>query len=188
MWEKIYVWIESYAGCSYDVDEAISYINNNDNPFVNTVEWKLVNEQLVDQLEEIFDIITDNATLIPDDLPDSNDMKKMFAGKILMGMLSGLNNVKRQLHIQQIDINDYNVLLHHIDVMFDLICMMKENSLDEIIDKSMFDKYNEENEDMFTDLFGLTSSDVSNIYYTISAITEQDDVELDDAYDASDEI
>lgn len=177
MWEEIYIWIESYAGCSYDVDKELEFIKDNDKPFTETIEWKLVNEQLIDQLSEIFDIINEYGSLIPDNLPDEDKMKQAFASKILLGMLEGINGVKRQLHIQQVDINDYNVLLKHVDVLFDLISMMKENNLDTIIEKGMFDKYNEENEDDFTDLLGLTSSDVSNIYYTIASVNEDDEDE-----------
>lgn len=177
VWEEIYIWIESYTGCSYNVDDEITYVNNADVPFTNTLEWRMVNEQLIDQLSEIYDIINDNLTMIPDDLPDADKMKRMFTEKILIGMLNGVNNVKRQLHIQQIDINDYNVLLFHIDVLRDLIMMVNENSLDDIIEKGMFDKYNEENEDAFTDILGLTSTDMSNIYYTITSIREESDGE-----------
>lgn len=182
MWDEIYAWIESYAGTSCDVDDGVNYIKDMNKPFTDTYEWRLINEQLIDDLSDIYDVLSENATMIPDKLPSAAKMKQMFGEKVLLGMLEGLNNVKRQLHIQQVDINDYNVLLKHIDVMADLINMLKENSIDTIIEKQMFDKYNEENEDDFINLFGLTSSDMSNMHYTVSSIIEslEDDEDIDE--------
>jgi hypothetical protein len=76
------------------------------------------------------------------------------------------------------------VLLLHVDKLTDLINLLSTNTLDDIIEKKKFDKYNEENDDAFTDLFGLTSSDMSNMFYTISSIKEafgsDDDEDIDD--------
>ena len=183
MWEEIYVWIESYSGCSYDMTKDIDFITDMNTPFVETFEWRLTAEKMVDDLSSIYDIITEYHNLIPDTLPSESKMKKMFAEQVLGAILQAVNNVKKQLHIQQIDITDHNVLLLHVDKLTDLINLLSTNTLDDIIEKKKFDKYNEENDDAFTDLFGLTSSDMSNMFYTISSIKEafgSDDEDIND--------
>jgi hypothetical protein len=65
--------------------------------------------------------------------------------------------------------------------------MLSTNTLDDIIEKKKFDKYNEENDDAFTDLFGLTSSDMSNMFYTISSIKEAFGSDDEDTVDINEE-
>ena len=173
MWPEIYVWIESYSGSTFDIDEEIEMLSDPNFVFVDTMTWKLTLAKMVDDLSDIYDIISDHHDEIPDELPNAESMKKMFAEKILGTMLNSLNNTKEQLHIEVHDIGKHEVLVKEIEVMYDLITMLAMNDKDTIINNQMFNKYNEENDDAFIEYFGLVSEDLLNMHDVVSSVIEE---------------
>ena len=172
IWQEIYIWVESYAGCAYDIEESIQMLDDPNIVFRNRFEWKITVEELLDDLVDIYDIIDEYGYLIPDQLPDASDMKQMYREKILGAVMKSLNDIKRQLHIQQIDLGDHRLIMYHVDVMYDLIDMLASNTMDTIIEKHLFEKYNEENDDAFDNLFGITKNDLSNMHETINSVID----------------
>lgn len=180
IWQEIYIWIESYSGCTYDIDESIEKLNDPNIVFLNRLSWKLTIEQLIDDLSDIYDIIDEQQFMIPDNLPNAEEMKKLFREKILDTVTTSLNDIKRQLHIPQINIADHRLVLYHVDVMYDLIDMLSTNSMDTITTDNLFDKYNEENDDAFINLFGISKEDLPNMHDTVNSV-------IDDANASDDE-
>lgn len=183
-WQEIYIWIESYSGCTYDIDESIAKLKDPNIVFVNKLDWKLTMEKLIDDLSDIWDIIEEHEYLIPDELPDGELMKQMFRDKIIGTTVASLNDIKRQLHIQQSDIGDYRVIQYQIDLMYDLIDMLSSNDMDTIIQEKLFDRYEEQNEDALYNTFGITKEDLSNMHDTITSVIEEATAQEEDGFDA----
>lgn len=175
IWQEIYIWIESYSGCTYDIDESIERLRDPNIAFVNRLDWKLTIEKLIDDLVDIYDIIDEYGYLIPDELPDSDAMKQMYREKIIGNVMKSVNDVKRQLHIQQLEIGDHRLILYHVDVLYDLMDMLALNSMDTIINDQLFDKYENENDDAFENTLNITKSDLSNMHDTINSVIEEAD-------------
>lgn len=173
MWEAIYVWIESFSGSTYDVDDDINKLNDPNYVFLNTTEWKLTLAKMIDDLSDIYDIIADHSSEIPDDLPDAEAMKKMFAEKIIGAMVNALNDAKRQLHISTHSITKHDILVKEIETMYDLISMLALNDKDTIINDRMFDRYNEENDDAFIEYFNIASNDLSAMHDIVSSVIDE---------------
>ena len=173
MWEEIYVWIESYSGCTYNIDDDVETLKDPNYVFLNTTEWKLTLTKLIDNLSDIYDIIADHSMDIPDELPDAEAMKKMFAEKIIGVMLDSLNDAKRQLHITPHSITKHDILVKEIETMYDLICMLSMNDKDTIINDRMFDRYNEENDDAFIEYFDIASNDLSAMHDIVSSVIDE---------------
>lgn len=173
MWDEICVWIESYSGSTFSFNDEIQTLSNPNYVFTNTMEWKLTLSKMIDNLSDIYDIISEHADEIPDDLPDAEKMKRMFAETIIGAMLNSLNSTKQQLHIEVHNIAKHDVLVKEIETMYDLISMLSMNDKDTIINDRLFDKYNEENDDAFTNYFDIVSSDLSNMHDIVSSVIEE---------------
>jgi hypothetical protein len=173
MLDEISVWIESYSGSTYDISDEIMTLKDPNYVFLNTTEWKLMMAKMIDDLSEIYDIISNHSDLIPDDLPDAETMKKMFASTIIGAMLNSLNDTKRQLHITTHSITKHDILVKEIETMYDLITMLSMNDKDTIINDKLFDKYNEENDDAFIEYFQIASNDLSAMHDIVSSVIEE---------------
>jgi hypothetical protein len=128
---------------------------------------------MIDDLSDIYDVISEHTIEIPDDLPDGETMKKMFAEKILGSMKDSLNDTKRQLHINPHSIAKYDVLIKEIETMYDLITLLSQNDKDTIINDRLFDKYNKDNDDAFIEYFDIESSDLSIMHDIVSSVIEE---------------
>ena len=173
IWDAIGAWIESYSGTTYNIDEDVQTLSDPNYVFLHTMEWKLTLANMIDNLSEIYDVISSNSILIPDDLPDAETMKRMFAEKIIGAMYDSLNDAKRQLHIETHRIAKHEVLIKEIETMYDLINLLSMNSKDTIINDRLFDKYNAENDDAFITYFHIASNDLSIMHDIVSSVIDE---------------
>lgn len=183
MWQEIYTWIESYTGCTYDIDDSVEKITDQNFPFLYPFEWKLILEMFVDDLGEIYEVIDTYEENIPDTIPGADELKRMFSEKILGAILVSLNNVKRQLHIERVNITDHLELLKQVDIMYLLIQMLATNDMETIVSTKMFDRCNEECDNGFTDVFNIVSSDISTMHEVVTSIIDvfgMDEEDIDD--------
>lgn len=183
LWQLMYVWLDSYSGCEYNIDDEINILKDPNIAFINPLSWKLTCESIIDALSDVFDVIDEHETLIPDDLPSANKMKQMFREKFVSAVADSLNDIKRQLHIEQKDISDHRLLSYHVDVMYDLIKMLSTNTIESILDERMFDIYNEENDNALSDLFDISANDLTNMHYTVNSVIEEANLDEEEAFD-----
>lgn len=172
-WDAIYSWLDSYCGSTYDLHEELQTLKNPNFVFLDTTTWKLLMAKMIDDLSDIYDIISDHLIEIPDYLPDGETMKKMFAEQIIGAMKDSLNDTKRQLHINPHSIAKYDVLIKEIETMYDLITLLSQNDKDTIINDRLFDKYNEENDNAFIEYFDIASNDLSTMHDIVSSVIEE---------------
>ena len=107
----------------------------------------------------------------------------MFREKFVSAVADSLNDIKRQLHIEQKEISDHRLLSYHVDVMYDLIKMLSTNTIESILDERMFDIYNEENDNALSDLFDISANDLTNMHYTVNSVIEEANLDEEEAFD-----
>ena len=80
-----------------------------------------------------------------------------------------------KMNIKRIDFNSMAVLDNSVTLLCELCDLFRYNSLESIINEHMFDTLNATNENAYTDVFEIVSSDVANMYYTVDAIRDMHD-------------
>lgn len=191
MWAEIYAWIEQYSGVSYDLNEDINEIKG-DVAFIETFFWATKISMIIDNLDEALSVVDEHYYDLTDDLPDANTLKKMLTTDVLAKILEQVVEIKRQLGISAKKINTVTDLLQHVNTMRDLIEMLKENNMEDIVKQRLFDKYNEENDDAFTELLDLHKNDMTNMWDVVHSVVDNEtdddeDYEVDDEDDEIDE-
>lgn len=171
MLQEIYMWLEQYSGVSYDFNEDISNITGN-KAFIDPFEWHISIENILERLNDALSTIDKYHNLLTEDLPNRTDLKKYISGMVLNRILNVLNDIKLQLHIEQSEINSYDELIKQVMVITQLIDMMVDNTLEDIIKNNMFEKYDEENDNVLTDMLNMHKNDVPNIHFTVSSIRQ----------------
>jgi len=171
MWNEIYLWLEQYSGVSYDFQGDISQISEN-SIFIEPFEWSVNVNDILEKLSDVWDIIDEYGDDLPDDFPNKSSLKKFITENVI-GWVSGvINNVKRQLKIDQTDITSYDDLVNQSTVLSDFIRMMIENSIDKILEENLFEKCDEDFNNILTETFNVSRNDIPSMHIEISSIRE----------------
>lgn len=168
---KIHAWLEQHSGVSYEFGEDIVMVSG-DVIFTDPFEWRISVENILENLSDALDVINKNSRYIPDDLPDKDSMKKTISSYVIGELLNILNSIKQKLHIEQVDINDYDVFNQHINAITSLLDMLMNNSIEDISNHDLFEKFEEENDNMFTELLHVHKNDLTNMHFTVSSIRQ----------------
>lgn len=171
MWQEIYLWLEQYSGVSYNFDEDITRISK-DFVFIEPYEWISTIDVIIEGMSEAVDTVETYGGLLPEDFPDKDSLKRLISSNIISKILNNINYVKRQLHIDPIEIHSFNKLVEHANGLVGLINLLTENTIDDIIQHNMFEKSDEEYDNIFTEDFNMHSSDLTNMSFTVSSIRE----------------
>ena len=180
-WEAVYSWFEQHSGVSYDLNDDISQIKG-DVAFTETFTWATKISLILDELDEALDVIDENHRELTEDLPGRDDFKRMLVTDTIMKILNEVNGIKRQLGITPTKIKTVNELLQHVNALRDLINMLKINPIEDIIKDKLFEKYEDENDDAFSELLDLHKNDMTNLWETVRSVVdyiEDDDDESD---------
>lgn len=174
--EEIYIWLEGMTGSSpagYE-DDFRELVEDPNIPFMDTFKWKNMLSNILDTLSDVLDDVDEYAPYIPEELPDCDDMKLMISSYVMGNILTNINIVKKRLGLitNPNQTLTYTSLITTVNVLSDLIDMVKQNSMDDISSKSLFDKYNNENDDQFIEVLELSKTDIPNIWETVSSIIE----------------
>lgn len=180
-WEAVYSWLEQHSGVSYDLNDDINQIKG-DVAFTETFTWATKISLILDELDDALDVIDENHRELTEDLPGRDDFKRMLVTDTIMKILNEVNGIKRQLGITPTKIKTVNELLQHVNAIRDLINMLKINPIEDIIKDKLFEKYEDENDDAFSELLDLHKNDMTNLWETVRSVVdyiEDDDDESD---------
>lgn len=180
-WEAVYSWLEQHSGVSYDLNDDINQIKG-DVAFTETFTWATKISLILDELDDALDVIDENHRELTEDLPGRDDFKRMLVADTIMKILNEVNGIKRQLGITPTKIKTVNELLQHVNALRDLINMLKINPIEDIIKDKLFEKYEDENDDAFSELLDLHKNDMTNLWETVRSVVdyiEDDDDESD---------
>lgn len=180
-WEAVYSWLEQHSGVSYDLNDDINQIKG-DVAFTETFTWATKISLILDELDDALDVIDENHRELTEDLPGRDDFKRMLVADTIMKILNEVNGIKRQLGITPTKIKTVNELLQHVNAIRDLINMLKINPIEDIIKDKLFEKYEDENDDTFSELLDLHKNDMTNLWETVRSVVdyiEDDDDESD---------
>ena len=180
-WEAVYSWLEQHSGVSYDLNDDINQIKG-DVAFTETFTWATKISLILDELDDALDVIDENHRELTEDLPGRDDFKRMLVADTIMKILNEVNGIKRQLGNKPTKIKTVNELLQHVNALRDLINMLKINPIEDIIKDKLFEKYEDENDDAFSELLDLHKNDMTNLWETVRSVVdyiEDDDDESD---------
>lgn len=181
MWSRIYEFFEQYAGVSYNFVEDINDLKKN--TFIEPYAWESGIQNIMDNLQESLDYIEEYKMYLGEDMPSSNEFKKIVATYVLSELRGILDMMKQTLNIEPNDINDFDTLELQLFVMGELVDMCVNHSLDEIMADDLFNTYTVEEEDddnLFEEALGLNEKDIPNIFMTIQSIRDDYFSSLDD--------
>lgn len=182
MWQEIYNFFEQFAGVSYDFAEDIQSISG-DAVFIDPTRWSNNVTGIMGDLEDALDCIEENGHYLGEDMPSKNDLKKIVASYVLGELVNNLNSIKQKLNIEMTDISSFDELEHQLYTIGQLIDMLTTNSLNDILEKNLFNTYPVEDEDddnPFVTMLGLHENDVTNLSFTVTSIRDDYFAQLDE--------
>lgn len=172
MLDEVYVWMEEYCGVSYDFKEAIQEVSGTQ-AFISPFEWRITLELVLEHLNEAIDAIDEHWRGLPEDLPNRTEMKRMFTQSTLMLILQNINSVCSQMNIEPPqNISTIDQLSNAIVVIADLITLLANHSLDEIMNRNLFDEYEESNGEAFFNVLQLHREDMTQLSFTVNEIRQ----------------
>lgn len=171
VWQEIYGWLEQHSGVSYDFNEDISKISGSV-AFIEPYDWFVAIDNIFDGLDDAMDVIDDYSRMLPDNFPSKTELKKFISGHVIGRVLEIVNYVKQMMSIEQTEINKYSELMEHVRAMSDLIIMISDYSMEDIIKDDMFEKYDEDNDNVLTDKLNIHKNDMPNIHSVVTTIRD----------------
>lgn len=182
MWPQIYEFFTRYTGVSYDFTSDLQEIQD-PLAYISPRIWAMKVNMIMTNLESAMDCIDEFGDNLTDDMPNKSDLKKIVAQYVLRALIYNLNEIKRVLHIDNIDISSFEDFETQVELMKELLVMLAENSLDDILAKDLFEtesREDEEDDNQFTEVFGLQKNDVPNLSMTVQSIRQDYFESLDD--------
>ena len=170
MIQEIYDWLESRTGSPYDFREEISEIDISD-AFLTPIDWFNTISITIERLEECIDDINRFAREIPEDLPNSEDMKKLIIGEVTELMLAKLDEVKKRIGIKPLRVKNTKELLTHLSMLSKIIDVCKSSKIENII--ADLTKFEEATGYFMMDNFDITERDYPQLYSDIIDIVEE---------------
>lgn len=182
MWPEIYNFFEQYAGVSYNFVEDINDISG-DFAFIEPYAWQSGINNILENLQDALDCINEYGQYLGEDMPSKDDLKKIVASYVLGALIKNLNDIKRTLNIDPVDINNYEDLEKQLYLVGKLVELLVTHPLDEILAEDLFNTYIVEEEDddnEFVTLLGLHENDVPNLSFTVTSLREDYFASLDE--------
>ena len=184
-WEAIFNWLEQKSGVSYDLSEDISAISG-DTAFTEPFFWQIKISFILEDMESAIETVEEYRSELTEDLPPREKLQKGIENEYVRKLTENINNVKRQLGMSITPINDAEDVLTNVGGLFELISTMKALPIDSLQTREWFDKFDEENDNILTDVLQLHKNDLVDIHQTVETIVESlngDDEDDDDDMD-----
>lgn len=170
MWLELCIWLEKYSGVSYDFVEDFREIPK-EMIFVDPYQWKVKLMNIIDRLGDVMEIIGQFKDDIPDYLPDEINMKSIITSFAVENLLFLINYAKQTLLIEETDIDSYDDLVNQIQYLTEFVSDVLIDSEVEEVQKK-FTNLDEENDNYYTDTFGIRPADLTNMKFTVDDIRE----------------
>lgn len=183
-WEAIFNWLEQKSGVSYDLSEDISAISG-DTAFTEPFFWQIKISFILEDMESAIETVEEYRSELTEDLPPREKLQKGIENEYVRKLTENINNVKRQLGMSITPINDAEDVLTNVGGLFELISTMKALPIDSLQTREWFDKFDEENDNILTDVLELHKNDLVDIHQTVETIVEslnnddEDDMDMD---------
>lgn len=171
MWEDFYNWIEQYAGCTFNLSDDIQDLQN-DAIFLDPMAWKLKVFYIIDELNEMLDVLKEYRTSLTDNFPSYSQLRQFLIAEVLTSLITNINDIKRKLSIEPVDINNVDNLRDHVVNLYELVNAVANNSLEQLSKKDWFDDFEEDNDNFLQEEFGLRKNDLTNIHFVVNDIIQ----------------
>lgn len=171
MWDEIYLWMEAQSGVSYDLSDDIKEVSG-DAIFVTPHQWKTNVRYILNKLSEAIDVIDENYKNLHEDLPNRDQMKKMFTAQVLGNLVKIINSIKQKLCIEQTDITNVETLQDNIDALYDIVEELRTESIENIMSSDWYDDYNEENDNVLSVKMSIHKNDLPNMHFSVQSIVD----------------
>lgn len=171
MEQEIYTWLESYSGVAYDFTEDFIDISK-ECAFVKTFAWYCGILNIEENLNLACETIDNYGHMLPDNLPDSESLKRLLISNVLNNIIANLNHVKQSLNIDISEINDAKTITSHLNGLRHIIDILSDNSLSDKELVNIFNDYDEDNDGLYTETFSISKEDLPNMQFTISDIKQ----------------
>jgi hypothetical protein len=190
-WIAIFDWLEQKSGVSYDLNEDISAISG-DTAFTEPFFWQIKISFILEDMENAIETVEEYRSELTEDLPPREKLQKGIENEYVRKLTENINNVKRQLGMSITPINDAEDVLTNVGGLFELISTMKALPIDSLQTREWFDKFDEENDNILTDVLELHKNDLVDIHQTVETIVESlntdDDEDDDDDMDMDEDV
>lgn len=171
MLNEIYTFLEEYTGTSYDFDDSVAAIRG-DTAIVSPFEWRVAIETILQQLDEATDAIDEHWKLIPPDMPNRTDSKRILAQRALTLLVGNVHAVCDQLNIDTPSMQTIDQLKYVVQTLYELIEMLGSHELDQILKENMFDEHEEENDESFSRILDVSDKDITQLSFNVNAIRQ----------------
>lgn len=171
MLDELYAWLESYSGASFDFDDAIRELDNL-NVFIDPFNWKISIETMFDQLDDAIDVIDEFKRAIPTDMPNRKELKRLLTQNVLSSVVKNVRTVSAQINLTIEEINTLDKLKQIVQTIYELITMFVNYDINDILKRDLFGVHEENNDDSYNELLGVSKEDLSQIAMNINAIRD----------------
>lgn len=185
MFERLFYFIESYVGVTFDPHDSLNCVND-DLAFEDPYAWKSYLDTSIDSVMELLNTLEEHRQEVPDELGDVNEVKSDFAHQVVGEIIEKINSVKSTLNLEITKMKGLDGLRSNITLITNLIQFCKENTFDEILEKNKFEELNDTNDKDMTNVLGVYNQDMMNIYQIVSDNCELLDEDEDDFDDDDD--
>ena len=186
-WTILFEWLEQKTGVSYDLNDAMSDIDG-DVAFSEPFFWYINISFIIEDMENAIQAVEDFRNELTEDLPSKTKIQKFIENEYIRRLTENINNVKKQLGMAITPIRDAADVATNVTALYELISTMETVSIENLKTREWFDKYDEENDNVLTDVLELHQNDLIDIHQTIETIVESlnddDDDDDDDEIDA----
>ena len=186
-WTILFDWLEQKTGVSYDLNDAMSDIDG-DVAFSEPFLWYINISFVVEDMENAVQAVEDFRNELTEDLPSKTKIQKFIENEYIRRLTENINNVKKQLGMAITPIRDAADVATNVTALYELISTMETVSIENLKTREWFEKYDEANDNVLTDVLELHQNDLIDIHQTIETLVESlnddDDDDDDDEIDA----
>ena len=172
MLTEVYLWLESRSGVPYNLeDQVISLIG--DEVALDPYEWMMGIRNIIDLTKDAIDVVNDYDDQIPDDLPSARKIKSMISDYARNNVRLIMANAFRVIGLivpEAIQIAKLTTLWNMSVAMNSLVLELTENKDDEDSNQKWFEKFDDKNDNMLTDIFNIRKQDLQMIATNIDSI------------------
>ena len=182
-WTILFDWLEQKTGVSYDLNDAMSDIDG-DVAFSEPFLWYINISFVVEDMENAVQAVEDFRNELTEDLPSKTKIQKFIENEYIRRLTENINNVKKQLGMAITPIRDAADVATNVTALYELISTMETVSIENLKTREWFEKYDEANDNVLTDVLELHQNDLIDIHQTIETIVESLNDDDDDEIDA----